>query len=247
MTGRSCILKEKFVNIMTIIVKQQSQNDSFLFKDTFFIFRVCIVLTCILTTFILLQGVTGTNIIPILQPLNSFPKQIGEWTLRNTRQSSEGVVDLLGVNDYIDYIYQDDRGNHINFYVGFYESVGTTGSYHSPKNCLPGGGWGIADTKIVKINQAKISEMIIRNGSQYQVVFYWFQNRGRIIASEYWEKIYLVFDALIKKRRDGSFVRLMVQAPNGDIKKAEIILKNFAQLSMPLLNNYLPGKELNIK
>jgi EpsI family protein len=230
---------------MTIIVKQMPKNEAFLYEDKYFIQRVCIVLTCILTTLILLQSVTGTSATPILQPLSSFPKQIGKWTLQNTRQSSEGVINMLGVNDYIDYTYKDNNGNIINFYVGFYESVGTTGSYHSPKNCLPGGGWGIDTTKTVKINRFNVSEMIIRNGSQYQVVLYWFQNRGRIIASEYWEKIYLVLDALIMKRRDGSFVRLMVQTPGTSIEKAEALLKNFAQLSIPLLDNYLPGKTKN--
>ena len=155
---------------MTIIVKQMPEKDSFLYEDKYFIQRVCIVLTCILITFILLQSVTGTNATPILQPLSNFPKQIGTWTLQNTRQSSEGVINMLGVNDYIDYTYQDNNGNIINFYVGFYESVGTTGSYHSPKNCMPGGGWGIDTTKIMKINKFNASEMIIRNGSQYQVV-----------------------------------------------------------------------------
>jgi EpsI family protein len=230
---------------MTIIVKQMPEKDSFLYEDKYFIQRVCIVLTCILITFILLQSVTGTNATPILQPLSNFPQQIGQWTLQNTRQSSEGVIDLLGVNDYIDYTYKDNNGNIINFYVGFYESVGTTGSYHSPKNCMPGGGWGIDTTKIVKIDQVDVSEMVIRNGNQYQVVLYWYQNRGRIIASEYWEKIYLVLDALFMKRRDGSFVRLMVQTPGSSIEKAETLLKNFAQLSMPQLDNYLPGKTKN--
>ncbi|MDA3918279.1 MAG: EpsI family protein [Deltaproteobacteria bacterium] len=220
-----------------------------MWEDKFFLYRIGIVLICIITTFILLQNVTGTHNTQILQSLSNFPKQLGPWTLQNTRESGSEVINLLGVNDYIDYTYQNNKGNQINFYVGFYESVGTGGGYHSPKNCLPGGGWGIDTTKNIKITpnkklktQVNATEMIIRNGNQYQVVFYWYQNRGRIIASEYWEKIYLVLDALIMKRRDGSFVRLMAQAPQGNIKKAETLLKNFAQLAMPQLDNYLPGK-----
>ncbi len=44
-------------------------------------------------------------------------------------------------------------------------------------------------------NYSTVSEMLIRSGPNYQVVLYWYQNKGRIIASEYWEKIYLVLDA----------------------------------------------------
>jgi len=86
--------------------------------------------------------------------------------------------------------------------------------------------------------------MIIRNGRQYQVVLYWFQNRGRIIASEYWEKIYLVIDALTKRRRDGSFVRLMAQTPDTSIETAEKLLIDFSEMAIPHLDNFLPGKKI---
>ena len=124
-------------------------------------------------------------------------------------------------------------GGWVNFYVGYYRAVGVEGSYHSPKNCIPGGGWGINTVKEVQLDEgiegkdkAVVSEMLIRNGDEYQVVLYWFQNRGRIIASEYWEKIYLVLDALFKGRRDGSFVRIMSYAENGDIAAAQARVKS---------------------
>jgi len=211
--------------------------------------RVGIILLCFVGTFCLLRNLTGTRATPILQPLNHFPKQLGQWTREGTRLSSSEVVELLGVDDYIDYTYVDPARNRVDLYVGFYESVGGGKGYHSPKNCLPGGGWGIDSVKTVSIHPASranqsvtISEMVIRKGGEYQVVFYWFQNRGRIISTEYLEKIYLVLDALFKKRRDGTFVRLMIAAPGGDVKQAELILKNFAELSLTELDNFLPGK-----
>jgi EpsI family protein len=212
-------------------------------------YRVSIVLVCFVATLVFLQGVSGTQETAILQPLSHFPSQLGPWTLNATRSSSVDVINLLGVDDYIDYHYADGDGNRVNLYVGFYESVGTDGGYHSPKNCLPGGGWGIESTKTIQLSLTRlpgpsvtIAEMVIRNGNEHQVVLYWFQNRGRIIASEYWEKVYLVLDALFKKRRDGSFVRLMAYAPDGDITKAEEILLGFAKLTLPELSQYLPGK-----
>jgi EpsI family protein len=204
----------------------------------------------------MMKNASGTNPVKILQPLNNFPDQIGEWKQTHTRPADQKIIDVLGVADSIDYTYKDKKGNYVNLYVGFYESVGTTGTYHSPKNCIPGGGWGIAKTKTAQISPEKspsdnranlvnISEMIIRNRNQYQVVFYWYQNRGRIISSEYWEKIYLVLDALKMKRRDGSFVRLMAQASDGDITKAEEILIDFSEQVIPQLDNFLPGKKIN--
>ena len=212
-------------------------------------YRVAIVLACFLVTFILLQGATGTKPTKISQPLSRFPAKLGPWTLDATRSSSADVINMLGVDDYIDYSYTDNKGHQVSLYVGFYESVGGGKGYHSPKNCLPGGGWGIDSTKKVRLfpqnrsgSPVTVAEMVIREGSEYQVVFYWFQNRGRIISSEYWEKIYLVLDSLMKKRRDGAFVRLIAYAPDGNIEQTEALLKNFAELSLAELEKYLPGK-----
>ena len=86
--------------------------------------------------------------------------------------------------------------------------------------------------------------MLIRNGDNYQIVLYWYQNRGRIIASEYWEKIYLVLDALKIGRRDGTFVRIMFTVPDNNIVEASEEAGKFAALAMQELEFYLPGKTL---
>ena len=139
----------------------------------------------------------------------------------------------------------------INLYVGYYTALGVDGGYHSPKNCLPGGGWGIDSVKEIRLpvgiegqNQSTVTEMIIRQGDDYQIVLYWYQNRGRIISSEYWDKISLVLDALFKGRRDGSFVRIIVPVHGGDIKDAEYQERQFAEKVMTELQNYLPGAHL---
>ena len=213
--------------------------------------RVLVLLVCFMATFVLMQrGLTGVHATKIKKSLRSFPSQIGAWKLVGSRASAPEVVKMLGVDDYIDYTYVDASGRKINLYVGFYETVGGGKGYHSPKNCLPGGGWGIDRTSVVRLSPADrtgepvgVSEMLIREGSDYQVVLYWFQNRGRIIASEYWEKIYLVLDALLKKRRDGAFVRVMAQVPDGRIQETEEVAKEFATLALAELDEYLPGRQ----
>ncbi|MFC1830678.1 exosortase C-terminal domain/associated protein EpsI [Thermodesulfobacteriota bacterium] len=214
-------------------------------------FRVAILLVCFGLTWYLLQSTATVSAVSIRQPLSTFPKKIGGFVLTDTFQSSADVLELLGVNDSIQFNYLAEDGGWVNFYVGYYRAVGVEGSYHSPKNCIPGGGWGINDVYEVQLDtgiegkdKSVVSEMLIRSGDEYQVVLYWFQNRGRIIASEYWEKIYLVLDALFKGRRDGSFVRIMSYAEGGDIVAAQARVKSFAQLVLPELENYLPGRVL---
>lgn len=212
--------------------------------------RVIIILLLFTLTFVLLQDVTGIHRTPIKQELSNFPVTLDEWQAVSSRESTEGVIKLLGVDDYIEYNYIGISGEQINFYAAYYEAVGGGKGYHSPKNCIPGGGWGIEAVNTVEITPSgqdspvTVSEMIIRNRNEYQVVYYWYQNRGRVIASEYWEKVYLVLDAVTKKRRDGSFIRLMAYAPNGDIEKARNSLRQFAKLSLAELVNFLPGDTL---
>jgi EpsI family protein len=215
--------------------------------------RVVTVLALLAVTWYILQTTTEVTAVPVKKSLSLFPKQIAGYHLSNSFQSSAEVLEMLGVDDYIQYNYIDEAktNSRINLYAGFYKAVGVSGSYHSPKNCLPGGGWGIDRVQKVSLqtgiggnDQAVVSEMLIRNGSEYQVVLYWYQNRGRIIASEYWEKIYLVLDALFKGRRDGTFVRIMTVAQDGDIEAAREQVQKFAEQVMPLLENHLPGASL---
>jgi EpsI family protein len=213
--------------------------------------RILIVLALFAVTWYLLQMTSEVTPVPIKKALAFFPHQVGNYHLSKSFQSSADVVEMLGVDDYLQYNYVDEASTRINLYVGYYKAVGVSGSYHSPKNCLPGGGWGIDSVKNVVLQagingdkEATISQMVIRNGSEYQVVAYWYQNRGRIIASEYWEKIYLVLDAMLMQRRDGTFVRIMSTVPDKQIEATEAKLQKFAEQTMALLEGHLPGRQL---
>jgi len=210
--------------------------------------RVVLVLLLFVLTWYLLQVTTMVTSVPIKRSLALFPRQIGDYRMLSSSQSSSEIIAVLGVDDYIQFTYQDPSGSKISLYVAYYESVGVHGGYHSPKNCLPGGGWGIDSINPYNLgmgiegeSKSVVSEMVIRSGDKYQVVLYWYQNRGRIIGSEYWEKIYLVWDAIFKRRRDGSFVRIMANVADGDIAGAEERVKQFGRLVMDKLENYLPG------
>ena len=218
--------------------------------NTLSLYRTFLVLCLLGCTLFLLQGVTGTVRTPIKQSLAHFPTTLGEWRAVSSRASSRAVVEMLGVDDYIEYNYTAPLLPSVNFYAAFYESVGTGGGYHSPQNCIPGGGWGIDAVKMVEVvpkgaqSPVTVAEMIIRNRNEYQVVLYWYQNRGRIIASEYREKLYQVFDAIVMGRRDGAFVRLLAPVVNNDMQKTEQALQQFAALALAELDNFLPGRKL---
>ena len=181
------------------------------------------------------------------KPFSTFPKQIGEWNGIEQRFDDE-IYDVLGVDDSYLATYSAKDGRQVNLYIGFYQSQREGDLIHSPKNCMPGGGWNIVDSSIEELdvsdtgyNAIKTIRFKISNGNTEQVVLYWFQSRGRIISSEYLQKIYLVIDSITRNRTDGSFVRLIAPIQNNDEQKTLVDIKEFAELIFPILTENLPS------
>ncbi len=196
---------------------------------------------------IFLRYVSSAEDIHPNRPLADFPKQIGQWSGTESRFDPK-VYEVLGVDDSFLCNYHTPDRQQVQLYIGFYQSQREGDIIHSPKNCMPGAGWNIVGTSLVKIRKSENPEdktdvilLRLQNGSQKQMVLYWFHSRGRIIASEYWEKIWLVIDSVTRHRTDGSFVRLISPVVENDEEKALKSLTDFAETVMPLLNEYIPS------
>ena len=181
------------------------------------------------------------------KPFSTFPKQIGNWKGIEQRFDSR-VYDVLGVDDSYLATYRNSNGGQVQLYIGFYQSQREGDLIHSPKNCMPGAGWKIVSSTIEELdvsntdyNTIKTIRFKLKNGIHEQAVLYWFQSRGRIISSEYLQKIYLVIDSITRKRTDGSFIRLIAPIQNGDEEKTLLHLKDFAKLIFPILTEYIPA------
>ncbi len=187
--------------------------------------------------------------VPMKKSFDSFPAKIDIWQGKN-QPLSDKVLDVLGLTDYImrDYIPSSGEKDGamslpVNLYVGYYSSQSKGKTYHSPKNCLPGGGWELTEIipvdLIVAGEKHVINSVLIQKGLEKQLVLYWFQDRGRVISSEYAAKIYLFLDTVMKKRSDGTFVRIMAPVRNSieETLKEEIL---FAKAIYPLLKEHLP-------
>ena len=185
--------------------------------------------------------------IHMINPLSSFPKRIGEWVGKEEHFDQE-IYDILGVDDSLLCRYRGSRGQQVQLYVGFYGNQREGNLIHSPKHCMPGSGWNIIVTSLEELivpnaNPSKITvtKLILEKGAQRQIVLYWFQSRGRFIASEYMQKIYLVIDSVAKQRTDGCFLRLIAPVLDGDEERALRGLKDFAKVIIPILQGYIPS------
>lgn len=129
-------------------------------------------------------------------------------------------------------------------YVGYYGSQRTGATYHSPKNCLPGAGWQFVESNEVEVpvqdRHITVNQVVIQKGLDKQVILYWYHDRGRVIASEYWAKAYLLWDAAIKHRSDGALVRISVPVTT-TVEGAQAHALLFLKDSWPLLLDFMPA------
>ncbi len=146
--------------------------------------------------------------------LKGFPKQVGAWEQTGgDRQFDNETMAVLRASDYLLRDYRAADGRTVNFYVGYYASQRDGATYHSPLNCLPGAGWVMSEPGTMTISPKgktpfAANRYLIQNGDHKDLLVYWYQGRGRSVASEYWGKIYTIVDSLSMRRSDGAMVRI---------------------------------------
>jgi EpsI family protein len=156
----------------------------------------------------------------------------------------EQIVQAAGVSDYTNRVYVQPSNPPVLLYIGYYVSQRTGDTIHSPKNCLPGAGWnpisaGYATIPLTTARQIVVNDYIIQKDLNKQMVLYWYQGRGRVIASEYAGKFWMVTDAISRNRTDGALVRLVTPTNDGEAK-ARMRLISFAQSLFPDLDAIIP-------
>jgi exosortase D (VPLPA-CTERM-specific) len=187
------------------------------------------------------------EIVPARTEFSAFPMAIGEWKGR-TEVMDRIYIDALKFDDYVMADFVNDRQQSVNFYVAYYGSQRKGESAHSPRSCIPGGGWEITSLTQRVIPGAtvagrpiRVNRTVIQKGEEKQLVYYWFQQRGRVITNEYLVKWFLFWDALTRNRSDGALVRLTAYVkPGGDLEAADKQLVEFTQAVAPKLPAFIP-------
>jgi len=184
---------------------------------------------------------------PARASLAEFPMVQGTWSGR--RDSLEGVYqDALKLDDYLLANYAQAGGGPINLYIAYYSSQRKGEAVHSPRSCLPGGGWQLRDFDQRTLNNVsvggrplRVNRTLIELGNQRQLVYYWFQQRDRVVTNEFMVKWYLFWDALTRHRTDGALVRLIIALPaTSSEAEADRKLADLASRIAPTLTRYVP-------
>jgi EpsI family protein len=167
----------------------------------------------------------------LIEPISAIPDRIDGWQQVSESRFSQQVETKLAATQYLSRVYR--KGNvEAGLLVSYYAEQRAGESMHSPRNCLPGAGWEAweYDTVYVPVgNQRfKVNRYGVEKEGQREQVLYWYQNRDRIIASEYAGKVLLVWDTITGGSTGGALVRLTMadtpQAVSQEIRLASQVI-----------------------
>jgi EpsI family protein len=184
-------------------------------------------------------------------PFSAFPMTIGDWVGYQQPAFDDETLKLLGLDDYVTRVYVSG-GAGVGLYVGYWASQREGDTIHSPLNCLPGSGWDPVSKTTLAIDtgsaapggprRMSVNRYVVEKGLERQLVLYWYQSHGRVVASEYASKAFLVADAIRLHRTDAALVRIVAPVRgDGGEAAAEGEAVRFVRALVPALGGYLPS------
>jgi EpsI family protein len=173
------------------------------------------------------------------RPLETVHEKINGFVAVSQLTPPEGVLRTPKPASYLSRMYQRG-GRQLELYIAFYSQQRPGESMYSPRNCLPGSGWEIQESGTVAVRfdgrTARINKCFVQNGSERRLVLYWYQSKGRIIASEYLGKILMIRDALVG-RTAGSITLLTLRDQPGALEDGLALAAHL----LPLMQDCLGG------
>ena len=168
---------------------------------------------------------------PLAAPLTDVLAGVTGYTITEQKVSDEERR-VAGMSDYVARLYLRDSVVAFSTYVGYYDRQAQGKTIHSPRNCLPGAGWEIvqAGRSEVSIGGSthNVNRYILKKGASRAVVYYWYQGRDRIVASEYAVKWNLLRDAALRGRTEEALVRIVIPVAPLDENDPSSVTRAFA-------------------
>ncbi len=205
--------------------------------------RLLVTIALLICATVLLRAKSRRESVAPRQPFRVMPMVLGEWHAVDA-PLTQHIIEAAGVDDYLSRFYTDAGGNQVEIYVGYYKSQRAGNLIHSPRNCLPGSGWETerAARSTIAIpgrSPIVVNDFLMVKGLAQDVVLYWYEGRGRAIASEYTAKFWMVADAITRNRTDAALVRIVIPIKSGEAEaRARGI--SFVRTLYPHLHDFIP-------
>jgi len=181
--------------------------------------------------------------VPLARPFAEFPIAHNGWRMAAQSNFSEDILSLLRPTEYLSRRYVREDGQYVDMYLSFFDGSPEGGRIHSPKNCLPGGGWSELSSERTTMNINGESVNLVRavygSGESKEVLYYWFAMRGQTISDEFSLKLAEITGSMFHRRRDQSFIRISVQARD-DVGITQKRIEDFLTDFYPVIQEYLP-------
>jgi EpsI family protein len=221
---------------------------------------VAVIKTLVAIAFIGLNFYTyhylATNpVYPERKSFDEFPLELGEWACPERQSMPAKIERNLGVTDYLicRFASPENRAG-VDVYVGYHasqvrEAGGGAGenSIHPPAHCLPGSGWDIISNQTVPLDMpglpqehATVKRVVIAKNDARQLVYYWYQSRGRVISEDWKKIVYVGLDRARRNRTDGSLVRFTIPIVRVDEARADEAFHDLAPRILRLLPKFVP-------
>jgi len=182
------------------------------------------------------------------EPFSLFPRQLGNWSGVSSQLDAD-IERVLGATDYLNSTFvAPGAAGYVNMFVAFYDKQTEGSGIHSPEVCLPVGGWEIFNLEPYEIESGvegygrfSVNRAVIQKGLSQQLVYYWFEQRGKRQTNDFTAKIGVVIDSLTMGRTDGALVRYVTPInPNEKESDADARLTQFIGMSLTRLPRFVP-------
>lgn len=181
-------------------------------------------------------------------PFALYPRQIGEWSGIFSMLDPE-IERVLGATDYLVGSYRNpEAAAPVEIFMAFYDKQTEGDGLHSPEVCLPAGGWEIYSFETVPVDMSgtgygtfEVNRAVIQKALSKQLVYYWFEQRGKRMTNDFTAKMSVVYDSLMIDRTDGAIVRYITPILEGEQDgAADARLQRLMRESLPKLSRFVP-------
>jgi EpsI family protein len=171
--------------------------------------------------------------VPLAAPLTTVLASVPGYTVHDQHVTEEERR-VAGMTDYVARAYAQDTIVAFTTLVSYYDRQSQGKTIHSPRNCLPGAGWEVLRSGTRAVEADGVSHVVnhytLKNGPATAIVYYWYQGRGRIVASEYQVKWNLLRDAALLGHTEEALVRVVAYVnPPGGSKDSASVERAFAE------------------
>lgn len=191
----------------------------------------------------------NSQVVPERKDFSNFPEHIGSWQGERFTLSRQ-VLNSLWADDYMGgYYFNPSTGNSMHLLISYYETQTTRKTAHAPTSCLLGGGWILLSKQVVEPDMENgrtfpVRAMLMEQAGNRILANFWFEQRGRLITSEYLNKMYLLWDSIVINRTDGALIRAeMYLQPDQTMEEGQKLMDVFLADLKNILDGYIPGRK----